>query len=112
MHDQFGDGAADGRRLLDAVAREAGGEDQALDLGMPADDAVLVEGIVLVIARPAIVQSAADAVAIGEAGADGFGEDAVFALATSESGVQNFTAGKTVRKRIFVPDKLLNIVVG
>src|SRR5260370_7878515 len=54
MHDQFGDGAADGGRLLDAVAAKAGGEDQALDRRMPADDAVLVEGVVFVVARPAI----------------------------------------------------------
>ena len=39
-------------------------------------------------------------------------EDAVFALATAESGVQAHTGGKeTVRKRIYVPDKLLNLVV-
>jgi leucyl-tRNA synthetase len=43
--------------------------------------------------------------------APGVGEDAVFALAMTESGVQAHTSGKTVRKRIFVPDKLLNIVV-
>src|SRR6266851_4046698 len=54
MHDQLGDGAADGGRLLDAVAAKAGGEDQALDRRMPADDAVLVEGVVFVVARPAI----------------------------------------------------------
>src|SRR6266446_2948136 len=54
MHDQLGDGAADGGRLLDAVAREAGGEDQAFDAGMPTDDAVLVEGVVLVVAGPGI----------------------------------------------------------
>src|SRR5260370_32789738 len=54
MHDQFGDGAADGGRLLDAVAAKAGGEDQALDRRMPADEAVMVEGVVLVVARPAI----------------------------------------------------------
>src|SRR6185369_8067663 len=54
MHDQLGDGAADCRRLLDAVAREAGGEDQAVDFRMAADDAILVEGVVLVVARPGI----------------------------------------------------------
>ena len=52
MDDQFGHGAPHRRRLLDAVAREAGGEDQAPDRGMAADDAVLVEGVVLVVARP------------------------------------------------------------
>jgi leucyl-tRNA synthetase len=44
-------------------------------------------------------------------GAPGIGEDAVFAMAMTESGVQAHTEGKTVRKKIFVPDKLLNIVV-
>jgi len=43
--------------------------------------------------------------------APGIGEDDVYALAMAESGVLAHTAGKTVRKRIFVPDKLLNIVV-
>ena len=43
--------------------------------------------------------------------APGVTEDDVFALAMAESGVQAHTGGKTVRKRIFVPDKLLNIVV-
>jgi leucyl-tRNA synthetase len=42
--------------------------------------------------------------------APGIGEDAVFALALAESGVRQHTDGKTIRKRIFVPDKLLNIV--
>ena len=32
-------------------------------------------------------------------------------MAIAESGVQTHTDGKTVRKKIFVPDKLLNIVV-
>jgi leucyl-tRNA synthetase len=44
-------------------------------------------------------------------GAPGIGEDAVFQLAMAESGVLTHTDGKTVRKKIFVPDKLLNIVV-
>jgi len=43
--------------------------------------------------------------------APGVGEDAVYAMAASESGVQVHTEGKTLRKTIFVPDKLLNIVV-
>ncbi|MGB8266717.1 MAG: leucine--tRNA ligase [Candidatus Velthaea sp.] len=42
----------------------------------------------------------------------GIGEDAAFALAVAESTVQTQLDGKTVRKRIFVPDKLLNIVAG
>jgi leucyl-tRNA synthetase len=43
--------------------------------------------------------------------APGVGEDAAFAAALLEGGVRAHTDGKTVRKRIFVPDKLLNIVV-
>jgi leucyl-tRNA synthetase len=37
-------------------------------------------------------------------------EDAAFALATAEAPVTAQLDGKTVRKRIFVPGKLLNIV--
>jgi leucyl-tRNA synthetase len=44
--------------------------------------------------------------------APGVSEDAVYELALAESGVRAHTGGKTVRKRIVVPDKLLNIVVG
>ena len=44
-------------------------------------------------------------------GAPGISEDDAFARAMAESGVIAHTAGKTVRKRIFVPDKLMNIVV-
>ena len=43
--------------------------------------------------------------------APGIAEDALYALAMAESGVLTHTGGKTVRKKIFVPDKLLNIVV-
>jgi leucyl-tRNA synthetase len=43
--------------------------------------------------------------------APGSGEDALYALALAEGGVRQHTDGKTVRKRIFVPEKLLNIVV-
>jgi leucyl-tRNA synthetase len=42
----------------------------------------------------------------------GIDEEAVFARAVGEPGVRSYTEGKTVRKRIFVPDKLLNVVVG
>jgi leucyl-tRNA synthetase len=41
----------------------------------------------------------------------GIDEEAAYALAVADSGVRAHTEGKTVRKRIFVPDKLLNIVV-
>jgi leucyl-tRNA synthetase len=43
--------------------------------------------------------------------APGTPEDALYALALAESGVRLHTDGKAVRKRVFVPDKLLNIVV-
>jgi len=43
--------------------------------------------------------------------APGIDEDAAYALAVADAGVRAHTDGKTVRKRIFVPDKLLNIVV-
>jgi leucyl-tRNA synthetase len=42
----------------------------------------------------------------------GIDEDAAFALASAESTVRAQLEGKTVRKRIFVADKLLNIVAG
>jgi len=37
-------------------------------------------------------------------------QDTVQALAMSEENVHRFTEGKTIRKIIFVPGKLLNIV--
>ena len=40
----------------------------------------------------------------------GIDEEAVFARALGEPGVRTYVEGKTVRKRIFVPDKLLNVV--
>jgi leucyl-tRNA synthetase len=43
--------------------------------------------------------------------APGIDEDTAYALAVADAGVRAHTDGKTVRKRIFVPDKLLNIVV-
>jgi leucyl-tRNA synthetase len=43
--------------------------------------------------------------------APGVDEATVWALAAEDAGVRAHTDGKTVRKRIFVPDKLLNIVV-
>ena len=41
----------------------------------------------------------------------GIDEEAALALALADPVVRAQTDGKTVRKRIFVPDKLLNIVV-
>jgi leucyl-tRNA synthetase len=43
--------------------------------------------------------------------APGSSEEDVVALAMRESTVAAQLDGKTVRKRIFVPDKLLNLVV-
>jgi leucyl-tRNA synthetase len=42
--------------------------------------------------------------------APGIGEDDAYALAIAQAPVQTQLAGKEIRKRIFVPDKLLNIV--
>jgi leucyl-tRNA synthetase len=43
--------------------------------------------------------------------APGISEDQAVALALEQSGVQAQLDGKEIRKRIFVPDKLLNLVV-
>jgi leucyl-tRNA synthetase len=43
--------------------------------------------------------------------APGISEDEAFRLALEQSGVQAQLDGKEIRKRIFVPDKLLNLVV-
>jgi leucyl-tRNA synthetase len=43
--------------------------------------------------------------------APGIGEDEAVALALDQSGVQAQLDGKEIRKRIYVPDKLLNLVV-
>ncbi len=43
--------------------------------------------------------------------APGISEDDAFALAMEQSGVQAQLDGKQIRKRIYVPDKLLNLVV-
>ncbi len=40
------------------------------------------------------------------------GEDAVVAAALADAATQRFVAGKEVRKRIYVPNRLLNLVVG
>ncbi len=42
----------------------------------------------------------------------GSAEDAVVALALRDQTVQRFTEGKEIRKRIYVKDRLLNLVVG
>jgi leucyl-tRNA synthetase len=44
--------------------------------------------------------------------APGIGENDAFALALAEPNVQTQLDGKTIRKQIYVPDKLVNIVAG
>jgi leucyl-tRNA synthetase len=43
--------------------------------------------------------------------APGIGEEQAFALALAEANVRTHLDGKEVRKRVYVPGKLLNIVV-
>ena len=50
--DDLGDSAPRGRRLLQAVAGESIAQHQVGHVWVPADDGVLVEGVVLVEARP------------------------------------------------------------
>src|SRR3954467_10467717 len=54
VYDQLGDGASDTRRLLDAVAGEAVGEVEVGDFRMRADDPVLVDHVVFVVAGPGV----------------------------------------------------------
>src|SRR5439155_17470043 len=54
MDDELADAASDGRRLHEAVAAEPVGEQEIRDLGMGAEDRVVVEGIDLVVARPGV----------------------------------------------------------
>ena len=50
--DPFGEAAPDGRGLLEAVTREPVGEEEVPDLGMGADDHVVVERAEVVVAGP------------------------------------------------------------
>ena len=52
IDDEFGNGVARGRALLQPVAGEAVGEEEVRHLRVRADDGVLVERIVVVVARP------------------------------------------------------------
>src|SRR5262249_15243967 len=54
VHDQLGDGATDGSALLDAVPGEAGAEIRVGDLRVRADDRVLVERVVVIVAGPGV----------------------------------------------------------
>ena len=69
------------------------------------DSALARESVQLVVQVNGKVRSRVEA----PAGAD---EDTVKAIALAEANVQRFMEGKTVRKVIHVPDRLLNIVVG
>lgn len=52
VQNEFGHSAAHGGGLLQAVAAEAGGKVHVVDQRVQADDAVLVEGVVVVETRP------------------------------------------------------------
>lgn len=52
VHNELGDSAAHGGGLLQAVAAEAGGKVHVVDQRVQPDDAVLVEGVVVVETRP------------------------------------------------------------
>src|SRR6188472_4484945 len=54
VDDQFSDRPADRGRLLDPVAAEPVREQEIRDLGMPADDRVVIERVHLVVASPGI----------------------------------------------------------
>jgi leucyl-tRNA synthetase len=71
----------------------------------PSDEALAVDEITLVVQVNGKIRARLQA-------APGIGEDAAFALAMAESNVQAQLGGKEIRKRIYVPDKLLNLVVG
>ena len=73
MQDEFRDGASGGIALLETVPGEAVGEVEVGDLGMRADDRVLVERVVVVEAGP---------------GADNF--------ASSKAGTRAASAGQTM----------------
>ena len=52
VQDQLGHGPAHGGRVLQAVAAEARGKEHVVDQRVETDDAVLVEGVVVVEAGP------------------------------------------------------------
>jgi leucyl-tRNA synthetase len=71
----------------------------------PSDAALAVDEITLVVQVNGKIRARVQA-------APGISEDEAFSLAMAQSGVQAQLDGKEVRKRIYVPDKLLNLVVG
>ena len=71
----------------------------------PDDRALAVDAITLVVQVNGKIRARVQA-------APGISEEQALALAMDQSGVQAQLDGKEIRKRIFVPDKLLNLVVG
>ncbi|HLI96173.1 MAG TPA: leucine--tRNA ligase [Candidatus Baltobacteraceae bacterium] len=71
----------------------------------PSDAALAVDEITLVVQVNGKIRARVQV-------APGISEDQAFALAMEQNGVQAQLDGKEVRKRIYVPDKLLNLVVG
>jgi leucyl-tRNA synthetase len=71
----------------------------------PAEQALAVDEITLVVQVNGKIRARVQA-------APGVSEDEAFALAMGQSAVQAQLDGKQIRKRIYVPDKLLNLVVG
>ena len=71
----------------------------------PSDAALAVDEITLVVQVNGKIRARVQA-------APGISEDEAFNLAMEQSAVQAQLDGKQIRKRIYVPDKLLNLVVG
>jgi leucyl-tRNA synthetase len=71
----------------------------------PSDEALAVDEITLVVQVNGKIRARVQV-------APGVTEDEAFALAMEQASVQAQLDGKQVRKRIFVADKLLNLVVG
>jgi len=72
---------------------------------VPDESALAVDEITLVVQVNGKIRARVSA-------APGLTEDAAFALAMEEANVRAQIDGKQVRKRIYVTDKLLNLVVG
>src|SRR5579862_6377529 len=52
FHDELGEAATDGRRLLNSVARKSSGEIGVIETRQPADDGVVIEYVEIVMAGP------------------------------------------------------------
>ena len=93
--------------LSEALWRKLGCDGSVFDAGWPeVDEAALVRALVtLVVQVNGKVRGRIEV-------APGADRDSVQAAALADANVARFVDGKTVRKLIHVPDKLLNIVVG